>query len=342
MKNLLQTLALFVLLGMVLTACASATTLVPPTATPLPSVTPEPPMPTLKAATATLLLPDSSKYFTWVEKANMPVSARNGAAVLADDKIYFMGGSGLLNKNYEYTPASDTWIKRKDLLTDGWNMAPCFLEGKIYVFGGDPFRDRSEVYDTQTDSWKELQPLPTPRQHVKCGVVGKNIYVLGGLENGSLVSGKNEMYDPSTDTWQELTPMPVPMHSPNAYVVAMGNLIYIMGGMGDSKSIWTELKTLEVYNTETDTWEIKKDLPFPTFIGAVAIDDKLYALGEDPDRKGMLAVYTVDNDTWQLLGNIPVVRYQAGITALNRSIFIIGGNDSKFTPYANVYEIVVK
>jgi N-acetylneuraminic acid mutarotase len=286
----------------------------------------------------------------------MPVSARNGAAVLAGDKIYFMGGSGLLKNNYEYTPSSDTWIKRKDMITDGWNMAPCFLEGKIYVFGGDPFRDRSEVYDTQTDSWKELHPLPTPRQHVKCGVVGKRIYVLGGLEKGSvdseanssswdgkaLVSGKNEMYDPSTDTWQELIPMPVPMHSPNAYVVVMGNLIYVMGGMGDSKSIWTELKTMEVYNTETDTWEIKKDLPFPTFIGAAAIDDKLYALGQDPDRKGMLAVYTVDNDTWQILGDIPVVRDQAGITALNRSIFIIGGNDSNFTPYANVYEIVLK
>jgi N-acetylneuraminic acid mutarotase len=334
MRNLYQTLTLF---AMILTACAPAILSTPST------VTPKAPLPTLTATNNTLLLSQNSpQQFTWTEKASMPVSARNGAAVLAGDKIYFMGGSGLLKKNYEYTPASDTWTKRKDMLTDGWNIAPCFFENKIYVFGGDPFRDRSEVYDIQTDSWKKLQPLPTARQHVKCAVVGEKIYVIGGLEKGQVVSGKNERYDPQTDTWQAFSPMPIPMHSPHAYVIVMGSLVYVMGGMGDSNSIWSELKTLEVYNTETDTWEVKRDLPFPSFIGAAVIDDKLYALGHDSSEKGMLAVYLVAEDTWKILGDIPVVRWQAGITGFNHSIFIIGGNDSDFTPYATVYEIILK
>jgi N-acetylneuraminic acid mutarotase/L-ascorbate metabolism protein UlaG (beta-lactamase superfamily) len=297
----------------------------------------------------------TANEFEWNKKANLPTTARNGAAVTCGNKVYFMGGSGSLVKNYEYDPTTDTWTNRKNLLTMGWNLALGTVKGKIYAFGGDFFMNRNEVYDPVTDSWKKLTPMPTARQHLKCGVVNDKIYVLAGLEQGTVqanegddkwdgkavVSNKNERYDPGTDTWQVLAPMPVPMHSPNAYVAVVGDLIYVMGGMGDSTSIWTSLKTVEAYDTKTDTWEIKSDLPFPYLGGATVINNAIYALGITEAGTAKIARFDAVANEWQIIGDIPVLRWQAGMTSYNNSIYIIGGNDDNFNPFADVYEVKI-
>jgi N-acetylneuraminic acid mutarotase len=303
-----------------------------------------------------VLIPAAAQNVVWTKKGRMPMSSRNGAAVTTGDRIFYMGGSGSRLKNLEYNPLADTWKRKKNMITEGWNIALAYLDGKIHVFGGDLFKDRAEVYDRGQDSWKKLKAMPTPRQHLKCGVVEGRIYVFGGLEKGSLgsgdsykdwdgkahVSSKNERYDPVTDTWREMAPLPVAMHSPNAFVVVIGRSVYVMGGMGDKKSIWTDLKTLEVYDTKTNTWKLRKDLPFAFFAGAAVIKDKLYAVGANKNLKGKLSRYDSGNDSWKILADIPVVRFQAGMVANNMSIYMMGGNDENFTPYADVYEILTK
>ena len=64
-----------------------------------------------------------------------------------------------------------------------------------------------------------------------------------------------EMYDPITDTWTRKADMPTPR---NADTCVVDGKIYAIGGtatINNSKEEPWRLKTVEVYDPSTDTWE---------------------------------------------------------------------------------------
>lgn len=272
----------------------------------------------------------------WTSLKPLPSAIRNGEAVAMDGTIYVVGGFRSNDKPsgsiYAYHPESDTWETMHSLTYFRPNLALASLGGKLYAIGGDRFSNALEIFDPAKNTWSPGEPMPTERQHVDCGVVDGKIYVMGGLENWVKVSGKNEAYDPAKDSWQECAPIPTPRNNPAVEVV--DGKIYVIGGGGDKQSIWTCLGDVEVYDPKSDSWEVKRKMPFPFFKPATAVvDGKIYVLGGQADApydaKSVFA-YDPALDTWERIGELPSPRYFAGVAAIGNRVFVIGGCGDDF------------
>ena len=132
---------------------------------------------------------------SWTNKASMPV-VQHGAAVVYDDKIYFMGGNSLLQI---YDPSNDTWSEGARLPVEGVSPKSAFMTTgdmapqRIYVVH-DPLR----VYDPEKDVWT-LGPSKTiSRSYMGVTVLNDKIYAIGGLTGVFLGFASHPQFD---DTW---------------------------------------------------------------------------------------------------------------------------------------------
>lgn len=95
------------------------------------------------------------------------------------------------------------------------------------------------------------------------------------------------------------------------------------------------------YDTINCTWRTCASLLMPRADHAMlCISDKLYICGgwnEDPHTGSRSLVssidmYNVSLDTWEVVTEVPTPRYHAGIIAVDRKVYFIGGfhNDASF------------
>lgn len=265
----------------------------------------------------------------WEQKARLPDPMR-GTAVSCDNSIYFMEANLETSKVYEYSSKNDDWKQIAIMNTQGWNVNLAEIEGIIYAIGGDPFRDRIESYDPLKNKWNVLSPMPTARQHSNCCVVNNRIYVVGGITTWTNNTDKNEMYDPRTDSWQTLSPLP--MLCGNPIIASVNNDIYALCG----NILW-------MYDTLTDKWETKKNCPawVSTMFGCAVINNKIIIVsGQNKEEKAVSSVYIYNttNNIWVKSTDLPKPRQLGGIATLKDKIYIIGGCDTEFNIYDNVYE----
>ena len=72
-----------------------------------------------------------------------------------------------------------------------------------------------------------LKPLPTARGGFAVGVLGDQLFVIGG-EGGGRAYSTVEEYDTKANVWHRLTPIPVARHGIEAAMCNGG--IYVAGG----------------------------------------------------------------------------------------------------------------
>jgi N-acetylneuraminic acid mutarotase len=106
--------------------------------------------------------------------------------------------------------------------------------GKIYVFGGctngvSSVSHAVEIYNPVTNTWAKGAPMPTARAgFYGVGIVGGNIYVMGGINAAGRPSRANEVYDIAHNTWSKATPMRHPRGEMG--VISHGGRIFTVGG----------------------------------------------------------------------------------------------------------------
>jgi len=188
----------------------------------------------------------------------------------------------------------------------------------------------------QTGTWDTTRTsMPVEKWGQASAVVDGKIYLLGGLimtdenawNNGIVVSGI-EVYDPVTDTW-DTTKTNIPTARAYSATVALNKKIYVFGG-DDWSADYSAGNILEVYDTETDTWDTDKALMPTARMGckAVILDGKIYVAGAwDTERSRAVSfeVYDPLTDQWEIL---PDMLEPAGVMtmdALNGKIYITGG-----------------
>lgn len=166
------------------------------------------------------------------------------------------------------------------------------------------------------DSWTTLQPMQQARAGLGVAEVDGKIYAIGGstasgsyppdLFEGKFV-GTNEEYDPELDMWTYRTSMP----TPRAYfaIASYENKIYCVGGAIDFSVdertrfySYVPSAVNEVYDTETNTWETKKPLPYLQMeIKAQVLNNKIYVVGG-----AYTYVYDPKVDSWEIKEKAPV------------------------------------
>ena len=200
--------------------------------------------------------------------------------------------------------------------------------------------------------WEQITELPTWRIGVDAAAVNGKIYLIGGFDHHKNLGGRApalstvDVYDTQTNTWHTAADMPTPRVAPG--VAVFSNEIYVFGGY-DRKGPRGEFrykKTVEVYDTATDTWVKKRDMPTlrHAFMTAV-VNGKIYVIGgrihdkklDEPAVTGLVEVYDPLTDRWEQGADMPTKRGVTDAVVVGGKIYIIGGYNWRWGPIVDKF-----
>lgn len=210
---------------------------------------------------------------SWTTKAPMLTPRASPSAALGQNGlIYVMGGAtsdenGVTGANEAYNPSTDTWTVSAAMPPPRWAAAAATgSDGLIYTFGGFAgYVATVEAYDPRTNKWTcsvgdasagctdtTIPPIPVTSYRGAAVAIGDSIYVMIGLQDGSLTNAV-WAYNVTTKEWTQKAPMPSSRPSPGAAVATIlaSNApgIYVIGGatFGNLAS-----NAVEVYDPTTN------------------------------------------------------------------------------------------
>ena len=211
------------------------------------------------------------------------------------------------------------------------------LERSVYVGGGWTVDDDGyyiQEYNMKTNQWSHL-----PRydyRYFAMTVINHHLTLVGGRGVGWEVTNQLAVYEPSFQHWTfPYNPMPTPRHSP---AVLMYDIwLLVAGGRGAS---WTELATVELFNTSTNQWLATSSLPTPCGLLTSAIVDNFGYLVTDTRQVFRVSLpdivsQTVDQSTsksptlWCRLPDTPLKCSTA--ISLRGYLLAVGGSHDNHT-----------
>jgi N-acetylneuraminic acid mutarotase len=220
-----------------------------------------------------------SRVLSWTARASalQAVSEAQGAAV--GGVLYVFGG---FNKNLQTTARSQAY----DLAADTWTDVPEMPEqlthggvtvdgATIYIAGGfvgphpGPQTNHVWKYDTVARTWSAAPNLPGARGGGALVRLGRELHFFGGTQRDLnnrdvyLRDGPEHWVlklDGGT-TWTVAAPLPNPRN--HMAGVALGGLIYAIGGqhLGDEDN--GNQSDMQAYDPATNTWTARASMPRP-------------------------------------------------------------------------------
>ncbi|MCA9540921.1 MAG: chitobiase/beta-hexosaminidase C-terminal domain-containing protein, partial [Myxococcales bacterium] len=162
----------------------------------------------------------------------MPESRFMHATAAVDGRVYVLGGRSFqeLTTFYVFDPEVATWRALPALPSVQNDLAAVGHVGRVWAIGGadaggNPLATLRS-YDPIARRWQDHRSMLVPRRDPVAAVVGGEIYVAGGDNNGAITSV--EIYDPATDRWRNGAPLP--SARTGAVAVAYGGAFYVAGG----------------------------------------------------------------------------------------------------------------
>ena len=195
------------------------------------------------------------------------------------------------------------------------------------------------IFTTTGWSWQLVSELPTLRVGKASAVVDSKIYLIGGINSDENLGGgapplsRVDVYDTLTNTWERAADMLTPRIAPRA--VVFSSEIYVFGGYTRT-AIRGEpyKKTVEAYDTRTNTWVKKRDMSIlRRNFGAAVVDGKIYIIGGSVhDKKlnqqvstDLVEVYDPLTNRWEKRADMPTKRSRINVAVINDKVYVIGG-----------------
>jgi len=213
--------------------------------------------------------------------ADLPYDSHHPTSVIYHNKLYVFSGN---NPIQIYEPTTDQWILGHHMPTTAFGMASGVIDDEIHIIGGisDLFNGEElsnhSIYFPETDSWLESEPMPFKRDHLGSAVIDNELILFGGRDNQT---NKNHTvkWDSSNNNWQTLPALLTPR---SGFGTATNNhQIFIIGG--EDELTQQTSKTVEMFNSDTQTWEKVSDIPSARYGTAATIyKDTLYIFGGSP------------------------------------------------------------
>jgi len=240
------------------------------------------------------------------------------------------------------------------------SVVSAIVDGKEYIYsfaGIDSTKIYTGIhnkcwrYDVSANSWESLPDLPDPLGKIALGVnvIDGIAYVMGGyhvFENGSeLTSEKVHRLDLSTNTFlPDGAPIPVPVDD-HVQAVYKDSLIYLVTGWSGTQSSGGNVRDVQIYNPDTDTWQEGTPV-FPSAnsqvfgTSGVIIDNKIYyfggakIVGNNFNPSSDFRIGTIDESdptqiTWEVFfAGFP--GYRTAATTIDGNAYFIGGADGTY------------
>jgi N-acetylneuraminic acid mutarotase len=152
--------------------------------------------------------------------------------------------------------------------------------------------------------WVVLTSIPTiaRQEHAVVAVANTTIAIIGGVVPTSINTTDTtdlfQLYDIESDTWSTVSPAPMAVNHPN--VAAIGNTVYLLGGVVDGPVVsgyplnWVATGSSHAYDVASDTWTELAHMPNGTQRGGAAMGvygEMIYLAG------GMTVLETGYQDT---------------------------------------------
>jgi N-acetylneuraminic acid mutarotase len=176
------------------------------------------------------------------------------------------------------------------------------------------------------DTWMSKASMPTARTYLGAAEVNGKIYAIGGFTN----LNNTEEYDPLTDTWTIKAAMPTPRFS--FAIAAYQSKIYCIGGLTGRGAPFASSVTgaIEVYDSTTNTWEIKKPMPTArAHLEANVVNDQIYLIGGMTGGPNSTVstnqAYNTASEKWTTKKPMPYPVASYSSTVVGNKIYIING-----------------
>ena len=218
------------------------------------------------------------------------------------------------------------------------------LERSVYVGGGGTVHGNDEyciqVYDMDADNWSYLPRYGYRRFAVT--IINSHLTLVGGVNDCQKVTNQLAVYEPSSQHWTfPYNPMPTPRYSP---AVLMYDIWLLVAGGYDAS--FTDLATVELFNTSTNQWLAASSLPTPCGLLTSAIVDNYGYLVTDSKQVFRVSLpdivsQTVDQSTtsksaiWCRLPDTPLRRSAAII--LRGYLPAVGGRHDNGTRSTDIH-----
>ncbi len=184
--------------------------------------------------------------------------------------------------------------------------------------------------------WKTLASLPKARSHPAVVSYANKIYVFGGGSDNFASLNDSYCFDPKKEEWESIPDMPTKRSGTAAFVIQ--DKIYIVGG-GYKKpdGNFQFLKTVEIYDPNSDQWQAGPDMLQPHDYPAAAVHNgSIYILGgHHPDAClggpktdpgfDFCERWRPGEEQWTQLAPLPTPRFAAAAITQGDNILTCGG-----------------
>ena len=183
--------------------------------------------------------------------------------------------------------------------------------------------------------------MAQPRSHTPIIPFEGKLYIFGGGGPDFKSLQSTAVYDPQTDSWEERTPMPTARSGTIGCLV--GDKIYIVGGgFKQPNGQFRFLKTVEIYDPKTDSWESGPDMLMPhDYPGGLVFGEHLYILGgHHPDATtsgpktdpgfDFCERLNLNTMQWEQIADLPTPRFALSAVNYQGRLLTMGG--VAFTP----------
>ena len=226
----------------------------------------------------------------WSILAKKPTPVYDVGAVVLGGNIYVPGGrlsSGEVTNVLEiYDPRQDRWTSGPALPQPLSAYALAAFEGRMFLFGGwDGKEAVATVYEyhPEVEQWVSRTPMLTARYYAGAALVGRRIFVTGGLNDRDVLNA-NEVYYPdldqedgviSGDAWQKASPLPFGRYGMG--VASLADVVLVFGGVDENNSTPPSLQ----YLPQTDAWQSFERLGPESwlYLGVAPLNSQIYILG---------------------------------------------------------------
>jgi N-acetylneuraminic acid mutarotase len=285
---------------------------------------------------------------TWSIKAPLSAPRSHPAVAVYRDKVYSFGGGGPQFKSLHfsdvYDPKLNRWFALSPMPTFRSGAAAVTVGNAIYVIGGGfkkpdgkfKFLTTVEIYYPEEDRWEAGPDLLQPHDYPAFALLDGKIYIIGGHHPDATEGGPqtdpafsfSERWQPGAKGWEEIAPMPTPRFAASA--VAVGNALWVLGGVAFTPQGFNEHDRIEVYHPQLGEWALSPmTLPWPSAgQGASVINRRLFSFGGFRGSEGIgahAAVCDLAKKSWSDLPPMPAPRAAMGVAVVDQSLYLIGG-----------------
>lgn len=192
------------------------------------------------------------------------------------------------------------------------------------------------VHAGEQGSWVDLPSMTTPRQETGAALLGRKVYVVGGLLDRIPFVATNEVeaFDLDLNLWVPTPAMPQPRD--HAAVASLAGKLYVIGGFNADFNARADMF---IYDPGTNQWSTGTSLPSARgACWAVAQLGKIYVFGGDgPTGNTTRTTFIYDSDTlqWSQGADMATAREHLNAVGVGPFIYVIGGRNGGGATGAN-------